>query len=83
MASNQKSSLKNQKSTMHYAALGSEIAGAVLIPALLGLWLDSHFGWTPVSVIVGAFVGMALAGVLMWNVVRSSNARDDQPGQTP
>ena len=63
---------------MHYAALGSEIAGAVLIPALLGLWLDSHFGWSPVSVIVGAFVGMALAGVLMWNVVRGSAAENGE-----
>ena len=65
-----------------YAALGSELAGAVLLPVLLGLWLDSKFGWSPVAVIIGAFVGLLLVGVLLWQVVAGSNRtadRSDRP----
>lgn len=39
-------------------SLGSSVIFGIGIFFLLGLWLDSILGWTPVCMIVGIFSGM-------------------------
>lgn len=57
------------KNPWAYVALGSELAGSVLVPVLLGLWADGKLGWAPVGVICGAVLGMALAGTMLVRLV--------------
>lgn len=61
-----------------YAALGSELAGSVLVPVLLGIWADAKFGWAPWGVVSGAALGMiAAGGTLARLMIRSQNRKPD------
>jgi ATP synthase protein I len=52
------------------AGIGMYFAGAVLLPLLGGVWLDSVFHTGPVFVLVGLFVGLAAGGFAIWVKVR-------------
>ncbi len=43
---------------MRHIALGSELAGGVLVPTLLGLAADAQLGTRPLGILIG--VGLAL-----------------------
>lgn len=66
-----------------YGALGSELAGAVLGPVLLGLWLDSRYGWTPAATVVGALVGVCLMGLILVGLVMSQRRGGSMGGPEP
>jgi len=59
-----------------YAALGSELAGSVLVPVLLGLWADSRYGWSPWGVVMGAVLGMIAGGVILGQLILRPNQTD-------
>lgn len=61
------------RSRWAYAALGSELAGSVLIPVLLGIWLDGEFGWKPWGVVTGAALGMIATGATMARLLIRQN----------
>ena len=50
---------------LRLVGVGFYIAGSILLGALGGLWLDSRFNTTPILVIVGLLVGLAVA---FWGV---------------
>lgn len=52
------------------AGIGMYFAGAVLVPLLLGVYVDSRFHTAPLWVLVGLFVGLAGAGAAVWLKVR-------------
>ena len=54
---------------LRHLALGSELAGEVLVPVLLGLWADSAWDSSPIGVLIGTFVALAAVSVTLWRVV--------------
>ena len=58
-------------SRLRHIALGSELAGEVLVPVLLGLWADSHFDRSPIFVLIGTFLALALVTVTLVRVVKN------------
>ena len=71
------------RSRWAYAALGSELAGSVLVPVLLGLWADRKFGWQPWGVVAGATLGMIAAGSTLARLVLGSNPQPDRDTAKP
>ncbi|MEM6260599.1 MAG: AtpZ/AtpI family protein [Planctomycetota bacterium] len=58
-------------SRLKHIALGSELAGEVLVPVLLGLWADSRFETSPTFVLIGTFLALALVTVTLLRVVKN------------
>lgn len=58
-------------SWMRYSALGVELAAALIGFALVGLWIDRHYGTTPWGLVIG--LGLGLVGG-MYNLIRQSLA---------
>lgn len=61
---------------LRHLALGSELAGEVLVPVLLGLWADAYCGRSPVFVLIGTFVALAAVSLTLVRVVKA-RADDD------
>lgn len=55
---------------LRHLALGSELAGGVLVPVLIGLWLDSRFDSSPTYVLIGTFLGLAAVTASLIRVVK-------------
>jgi F0F1-type ATP synthase assembly protein I len=63
--------------------LASMIVGIALemvVPALVGHWLDKRWGTEPVLVVVGALLGMVVAGWQLVGVVARLSAADSGRG---
>ncbi len=52
------------------AGIGLYLAGAVLVPLVGGVLLDSALHTAPVFVLIGLFVGLAAGGIAIWLKVR-------------
>ena len=52
------------------AGIGLYLAGAVLVPLVAGVFLDSALHTAPVFVLIGLFVGLGAGGVAIWLKVR-------------
>lgn len=53
-----------------YLSLGAEIAAAILVPLLLGYWLDIYFGTSPWLVLAGALIGIINVMVVIFRLAR-------------
>lgn len=63
--------------------VGWYVAICIGAGAICGVWIDSHFGLTPVSTLVGVFVGIAAAVAGMYRMlmaVLSYIAEESQEG---
>ncbi|WP_445664846.1 AtpZ/AtpI family protein [Fodinibius sp. AD559] len=60
----------NKKSTdyLEYVSLGGEIAAALLVPILLGYWLDSYFDTSPWLLLVGCLIGIVNIFILIFKL---------------
>lgn len=56
---------------LKHLALGSELAGGVLVPVLIGLWADHHFDTSPIFVLIGTFLGLGAVTVTLIRVVKT------------
>ncbi len=61
-----------------YAAL-AQVGMEMVAPVVLGVFLDSHFDWTPWATVGGAVFGL-VGG--MWHLVAILNRRNDS-GSSP
>jgi F0F1-type ATP synthase assembly protein I len=52
------------------AGIGLYLAGAVLLPLIGGVVLDSVLHTAPVFVLIGLFVGLVAGGIAIWLKVR-------------
>ena len=49
----------NWPGLLRYSGMGLELAAAIVVPTLVGLWVDHEFGTGRKGVIVGATLGIA------------------------
>ena len=61
---------KGSGNRLRHLALGSELAGGVLVPVLVGLWLDSRWDSSPTFVLIGTFLGLAAVTATLIRVVK-------------
>jgi F0F1-type ATP synthase assembly protein I len=52
------------------AGIGMYLAGAVLVPLIAGVFLDSALHTAPAFVLIGLFVGLVAGGIAIWLKVR-------------
>ncbi|MEK9659891.1 MAG: AtpZ/AtpI family protein [Chloroflexota bacterium] len=57
--------------------IGWYIAAAILLPTVLGRWLDRQLGTAPVLLLVGLVLGLVLAGYGAVRLVGSLTKRGD------
>jgi F0F1-type ATP synthase assembly protein I len=50
-----------------------QLAVAVLVPVLVGVWLDNIAGTSPLYVIAGLLIAFVLAALVMWRTLRLAN----------
>lgn len=55
---------------LRHLALGSELAGGVLVPVLIGLWLDSRFDTSPVYVLIGTFLALGAVTATLIRLIK-------------
>jgi F0F1-type ATP synthase assembly protein I len=58
----------------HYFTL-AQVGLEMVVPIVVGVWLDGHFGWSPWGVVVGAVLGLA-TGLI--HLVALANRRERQ-----
>lgn len=66
-------------SAARYAGIGLELAASVVVLALLGWWVDHHFGTAPWGVLTGALIGL-VGG--MYSMVRAALEATRSPETT-
>lgn len=64
------------ESGLRYMGLGLELAAGVAGLALLGHWIDRHFGSAPWGLLAGAVIGL-LGG--MYNLIRAAVGGKSEP----
>ncbi len=75
--------MRNAKDWSKYAELmgvGIEIAASMVLPLLLGVWLDGRYGTTPWGVLGGVFLGMAATALKLYKITVLTSRKK---GQTP
>jgi F0F1-type ATP synthase assembly protein I len=60
----------NPTSGSDLAGIGLYLAGAVLVPLIVGVFVDNALNTAPVFVLIGLFVGLVAGGIAIWLKVR-------------
>jgi len=60
---------------VEYISLGGEIAGSMLLPILIGYWLDNYFGTDPWLLLIGVFVGVVNVFILIFQLSNRLNRK--------
>jgi ATP synthase protein I len=70
--------MSKREAAMRLVGVGFFIGGAIVLGVLGGLWLDSKFNTQPVFVILGLFLGLAVAfyGVYQMLIPLLNNKRE-------
>lgn len=63
-----------------YSAVGIEMAVAITLPMLAGVWADKHWGTSPWLLVAGLVVGFGAAARSVWRVVKLAR-RDERRGR--
>lgn len=66
---------------MYWATRISSVGFAIVLPALLGYWLDKKWGTSPWLVVVGACLGFAAAAVEFTKLVQQQGKSGAKPGR--
>lgn len=67
--------------SMRYAAFGTELAGGVILPIILGLYVDRTWGYTPWGLLAGVAIGILFAVLSLTKLVirvQRENKEQDQ-----
>ena len=71
---------QQQRYWLRYAGMGFEFFASLLACVLIGMWLDSRFGWSPWGVLVGSGVGLIGS---MFNLIRRGLALQREVSNQP
>jgi F0F1-type ATP synthase assembly protein I len=59
--------------------LGIEMAASMVLPVVIGIYIDHRFESTPWGVLIGAFLGMVAMALKLYKVAVLSNTRGRKP----
>ena len=62
---------------------GSVIVTQLVMPILVGWWLDGQYGWSPYGLATGAVLGCVGCGWAIWRLMKRTGTNDDQSGGKP
>ena len=62
---------------MQYLGLGAEIAASLLIPILLGYYLDKILGTSPWLILLGVLGAMIGFGFMIYRISKKLDTSDD------
>lgn len=51
----------------------SSVVAQLVLPVLLGVWLDNRYGWSPWGLFGGTVIGLAAGSVGFWMLYRRAN----------
>lgn len=74
-----------ERSYLRYAGAGFELAAAIFLPTLLGVWLDHKIHTTPLFTIVLCLLGFAGGAISLIRTVSADEgaSKRRKPGQQP
>lgn len=56
---------QDDRDPLQYLGIGLQMLVGVGLGAVVGIWLDGRYGWSPWGVLVGSMVGMAAGMYLL------------------
>lgn len=59
--------------------IGIEMAASMVLPVVLGIYLDHRFESSPWGVLIGVFFGMVAMALKLYKVAVSSNSKKSTP----
>lgn len=59
--------------------IGIEMAASMVLPVVLGIYLDHRFESSPWGVLIGVFLGMVSMALKLYKVAVSSNRKKGSP----
>ncbi|MDZ7694415.1 MAG: AtpZ/AtpI family protein [Balneolaceae bacterium] len=65
--------MANNNLYTQYISLGAEIAAAILLPILVGYWLDDYFQTSPWLILAGCFVGIVNVMLVIYRLADRLN----------
>lgn len=60
-------------------AQASTAVAQMVVPILLGVWLDSRYGWSPWGLVVGTLVGVVGGFLSLVRLARKQGRSGDRP----
>lgn len=70
---------KNINKYNEYLSLGAEIAAAMIVPLLVGTYIDKHYNTKPWGSLIGVLFGfLGVFNAIYKIAIRSKNKRDDE-----
>jgi len=60
---------------IEYISLGGEIVGSILVPMLIGYWLDGYFETRPWLLLAGCLVGVVNVFILIFQLSKRLNSK--------
>lgn len=66
----------------YYFAL-AQIGGEMVLPMIVGIFLDYYFGWTPWATVIGLAVGAVGAMTHLVLMTRQHDAEERRPPEGP
>lgn len=61
---------------MEYLGLGAEIAASLLVPIMVGYFLDEYFGTSPIILMIGVLGAMIGFGFMIVRITKKLDADD-------
>jgi F0F1-type ATP synthase assembly protein I len=71
----------NLRKYNEYIGLGAEIAAAMIVPLLIGTYIDKRFNTSPWGSLIGVLLGFLGVFNAIYKVVIRANKRDDDKGE--
>lgn len=63
---------------MEYLGLGAEIAASLLVPIMVGYYLDEYFGTSPIILMIGVLGAMVGFGFMIVRITRKLDSEDER-----
>jgi F0F1-type ATP synthase assembly protein I len=69
---------KDRRADYRGLALAGTAVGEIVAPVLIGVWLDSRYGWAPWGLAVGATIGFVGGLAHLVVIARRESAREKE-----
>ena len=75
--------MKGLYSVSKYLGLGFQIAGTIIVPVLIGIFIDNQLNTTPLGVIIGSLLGFIGLFAFIYKLAIQLNDTNDKKKHNP